>query len=88
MIKGYRKIIMVAIVGAITAVLPEITGHPVTDNQVTVLQALIMAAFGGNAIEHLVEGFKNANRVRNSGGAVHSVRAVSHTEQAPAVDRH
>lgn len=90
MMKGYRKLVMVAIIGAITALVPEVTGHDLSANQVDILKNLIMAAFGGNIVEHLTGVLKeyNANRVRPAGRPVHSVRAVSDPEQAPANDRH
>lgn len=89
MVKGYRKLIMTAIIGAIVAVVPEATGHDMTPAQVDLLKTLIAAAFGGNAVEHITGVIKDAMGSRGAGSTFHSVRPVSDPEQAPATeDRH
>jgi hypothetical protein len=77
-IQGYRKLIMLAMVLATVALLPNMTPA-----QSDALTTAIIAVFGANGVEHVAGAIKNAGTVRNRvGSGVSSVRPVSYI--APA----
>jgi hypothetical protein len=82
-LKGSRKIILTAMFGAIIVLAPNMS-----DTQLNLLQSLIVAAFGGNIVEHLAGGL---NRGKISGGTadspVRAVRPVTAAGQAPVGSR-
>lgn len=82
-LKGSRKLILTAMFGAIIAIMPNMS-----DSQISLMESLIIASFGGNIVEHLAGGLK---RGKVSSGAadspVRAVRPVTAAQQAPAGSR-
>jgi hypothetical protein len=61
MAKGYRKLVMFMIAAAVAAL------APLTDNQAMVMETLIWAAIGANAVEHVGGAVREGMAARRSG---------------------
>lgn len=82
--KDYRKVIFVALFLGVIVFMPDMTA-----TQVELMQWLIVAAFGGNGLEHVKEMVTKRGKVSGgtADGPVRAVRPVTAAQQAPAGGR-
>lgn len=82
-LKGSRKLILTAMFGAVIVLCPDMT-----DTQMSLVESLIVASFGGNIVEHLAGGLRRGKvPVGAASSPVRSVRPVTAAQQAPPGSR-